>query len=106
MGHDYGWEKLFVAVLSLAGSPDTIQQRLLNAFISSLIRIRPEEDLPQGIQDEFKTLREQLTHRPARGNEGTAAATILAMTEEEASKHAETIVGLYDSVCRYKKPRV
>ncbi len=60
MSLDYVWEKFFVAVHSLAGGQGSIKERLFSAYISALIRLKPD-DLPREMQQEFSMLQEELT---------------------------------------------
>jgi hypothetical protein len=39
MADSYAWEKLFTAVLILAGGSGSLRERLADAYTSSLIRI-------------------------------------------------------------------
>ena len=46
MSAGYAWEKLHTAVLILAQGSRPLRRRLEDAYISSLIRLHPEEDFP------------------------------------------------------------
>ena len=102
MNYKYGWEKLHMAVHSLAGSASQ-SERLVNAVVFSLIHITPENDLPDEMRDEFKEFMSDITSVEAIGDEGSVQATVEAMDEMQISNCAEKIIGFYDSVCRHMK---
>jgi hypothetical protein len=95
---DYIHEKLHVALLSLVG-PERIQDRLYNAYISSLIRLQPD-DFPDSLWEEvdpredFIGLKEAMRSGKPVDDEGTARAATNAMSDEEAKEWAETIVSI------------
>ncbi|CNJ47134.1 hypothetical protein HB991_09170 [Yersinia mollaretii] len=99
MQYRYGWEKFHTAIHSLAGF-GAQQERLLNAYIFSLSHINPDVDLPEYLREEFTELSTSLTRKPAQGDEGTAYATIYAMREDEIHQAIDSIISIYDSVCR------
>lgn len=96
----YGWEKLHLAVHSLAGNGSQAE-RLINAVVFNLVQIRAEDNLPEALRDEFKEFMEWITSVQAEDNGGNVAATINALDEISRSKAVEKIIGFYDSVCRY-----
>jgi len=100
MSVSYAYEKLMIAVMTLATNRAEIKSRLQDAFISSLIHIRPD-DLPEGeLRDKLKTIKDDMTWTPAQGDEGTVAATVRGMLDEDAQKIAERIVSLFLDVRR------
>ena len=93
---NYTWEKLFTTILILATGDGTVQERLIDAYSSSLMRLRPE-DLPEGLQKEFAELQERLTSVEATNpGEGRIHATIKQMEPIEANKVVEQIISIYD----------
>ena len=101
MALDYVWEKLYTAVNILATGQGTIQERLGSAYADSLIRLRGiENDIPDEIRPDFEALGKALTRVKAEGNEGTIIATIRTMEVDEASRHAETILHMFDVVAK------
>ncbi len=97
--YSYVWQKLsLVARDALAGS-GTIQERLLNAYVSGLIRLRPV-DLPAEIQTAFGDVCSWLTRKSA-GEEGAAAATILKLSTEQANYCVEAIIKMAAIVDHY-----
>ena len=103
MSISYGWEKLHTAVHSLCGNGSQ-SERLVSAVVFSLIRIEPKEDLPEELQEEFEEFMKQMISTPAKGDEGTAQATINTLDEMQIKNAIEKIISLYDSVCRHRKP--
>lgn len=98
MSLSYAYEKLMIAVDVLATSPQTIQNRLGNAFISGLTRINPEEDLPVNLRTDFQQLLDQVTRVAAVGDEGTISATTRIMSDDEAAEIAKKILNLFHQV--------
>lgn len=92
---NYTWEKLYTAILTLASGQFSLQERLADAYISSLIRLR-SGDLPRGLRDEFAQLGKRLTCVAPEGDEGSVYATVRAMDTETARMLAEKIVSIYD----------
>jgi hypothetical protein len=103
MKYKYGWEKLHMAVHSLAGSASQ-HERLINAVVFNLIHITPENDLPESMRDEFKDFLTELTSVETVGEIGTVEATVKTLNEMQISNYIEKIIGLYDTVCRYMEP--
>ncbi len=99
MSLNYTWEKLFVAVLSMAKSDSSLQDRLVGAYLS--FHTLRDEDFPEGeLRESFQEITHALTWRPARGDEGTVRATTHLMGDQEAGELVEKIVSLYDEVTR------
>lgn len=94
MGLAYGREKFYQAIDALAASAAPIQKRLVLAA-TFLIRLKPEEDLPETLHEEFHAVWHELTREQAVGNEGNLEATTRKLTDEDASKLAERIFGMY-----------
>lgn len=98
--YSYGWEKLHLAVNSLAGASSQ-RERLVNAVVFHLIHITPENDLPPELQIEFKQFMQSITSVAAKGNEGTVQATVDSLDEVAMHREIEKIIGFYDTVCRH-----
>lgn len=103
MGMSYGWEKLYTATHSLC-TEGSLADRLVNALAFSLIRIKPENDLPKELREEFQEFMTDMRSTQARGDEGTIQATIDSLDELNLIKAAEKILHFYDTVCRYQEP--
>jgi len=100
----YGWEKLHVAVHSLAGAASQ-KERLVGAVVFSLIHINPDVDLPEKMRDEFKQFMQEITSVAAMRDEGTVQATIDTYDELALSRAVEKIIGFYDEICHYRGGR-
>ena len=103
MSFSYGWEKLHSAVHSLCGA-NSQSERLINAASFSLLNIKAERHLPEELRVNFTTLMSDLTSKKASGDEGTIRATINSFNESELNGAIESIISLYDSVCRHQEP--
>ena len=99
----YGWEKLHTAVSCLAGSGDQ-RERLVDAVVSSLIRISPDRDLPPEIRSDFAQFIGDITSVKAERNEGNIQATIDSLEEMGVHRAVEKIIGFYDTVSRHQEP--
>lgn len=99
MSLGYTWEKLYVAVSTLAAGQRSIQERLEDAYISALIRLKAD-DLPDDLQDDFRKLQDELTNVEPVGNEGSVAVSTRAMNGDRASEIAEQIVSMFTHVAR------
>ena len=84
-GLGYIWEKLYVAAETLSTGSGTIQERLLDATVSALMRLEPE-DFGEAYRERFAELMSALS-----GLEGS----ILSMTVEEARHHASEVFDLF-----------
>ena len=99
----YGWEKLQRAVSCLAGRGDQ-RERLVDAVVSSLIRISPDRDLPPEIRSDFAQFIGDITSVKAERDEGNIQATIDSLDEMGVHRAVEKIIGFYDTVCRHQEP--
>jgi hypothetical protein len=95
----YGWQQFHKATLCLvwAGSQ---RERLVGALAYCLVHVKPDEDLPEEIRHDFKTMMQELASKPARGNEGTFAATVATLSDLDVSRYCEKIVSMYDAITR------
>jgi hypothetical protein len=94
--HDYAWEKLYTAIWILAGGTGDLRERIENAYVSALMRLKPD-DFPKGLRREFSYILERLTREePTRPGEGKIRATLSTMTEVELDRYVERIVSIYD----------
>jgi hypothetical protein len=99
MSLDYVWEKFYAAVLILAGSQGTVQERLADAFTGQLIRLETN-DLPEELRGDFEQLERRLTSAEPTGGEGSVDASVQSLSDEEAAHLAEQIVEMYDAVTK------
>lgn len=79
----------------------TIQERLGSAYADSLIRLRGvENQIPDEIRGDFEKLGKELNREEAKADEGTITATMRTMGADEATRHAETILHMFDTVAK------
>jgi len=100
--YDYGWEKLYQGVRIL--TMEIPQRKRLVLAMSEIGRIRPDEHLPNKIVEEFNEFIAYITSVPAKGDEGTIAATVNSLDDSEISEAIDKIIGFYDKVCRHSGP--
>jgi hypothetical protein len=89
----YALEKLSAAVHALAVAEGNVRDRLIEAF-PDLIAVS-ERDLPDELRAEYRSIREELTKREARGKEGRMIATIARMRNSTGAKIALRIYNLH-----------
>ncbi len=102
MSLDYAYEKLSVAVISMATSTDSLQKRLANAYVYGFhtIGLDVKADLTPNLRSLYHEIEKNLTKEPARGDEGSIVATTNVMRDEEAKKLIEQIVYLYEEIAQ------
>lgn len=93
----YAHEKYSVAVNIMATSDKTLRERLYDAFVSSAHLAYTEHGglgpaADPETQERLKSFHQRMTSTPAVGDEGTIAATINAMTDEEVQDAARELV--------------
>lgn len=91
-----GLEKTSLAACILASGTGDLRGRLLQAY-REMADLGPGE-YPESVSDDMAALNHRLTRVP--GNEGSIAATIKTMDEDELQVTARTIVGLYGDISR------
>lgn len=101
---DYAHEKLGTSVDVLATSHGSLQERLWDAWISQGHRAVPMGPGQAGrpMSDELvrklEAFNERMSSKDAVGNEGAYAASILTMTDEEASEAARELLSMHHQV--------
>ena len=95
MSGSYAREKLQTAVLILAAGTGTLRERLEDAYVSSLIRLRPEHHFPwPELRQRFEDLMEELA--PS----GDVKTALASWPEHDLKRIAEGLVGLADGIAR------
>lgn len=103
--HEYTEEKLWQAVSALVGSEDMFS-RIANAAMF-LVRLDTDRDFvvvdeededATDLRDRFTSIWERLTAVKAIGSEGHIAASVRAMSTEDADKVSDDIVSLLMAV--------
>lgn len=99
MSLEYTWEKLSVAVGGMVRSQESLQDRLMGAYLC--FHPLREGDFPEGeLRKSFHDIMHALTWQPAKGDEGTVRATTQQMTDQEASDLIEKLFSLYEEITR------
>ena len=101
--YDYAWEKLHLAVCSLAGTGDQ-RERLVNAVLSLVAGVMPDHHLPPEIRSEFEQFMEEITSVDAKGDEGTLQATVDTLDEIGVQRAVDKILSFYDTISRHQEP--
>jgi len=97
----YAWEKLHMAIHSLAGT-GTQQDRLVGAGMN-LCRLEGK-DFPEDLRDDFLDIKHRMNCVSAQGDEGTLVATARALDELERSSLVKDIISLHDAITRRQEP--
>ena len=97
MALDYGWEKLYSAVLGVASSTASLQERLGDAYLSSVTHIRAE-NVPENVWPRVEAFRKKLTS--AKVSHNIVNATVRQMSDMDATELVGELVGMYDNVAR------
>ena len=91
----YAWEKLHAAVLILATGTGSLRERLVDAYVSSLIRLRSDRHFPSpDLRQSFEDLMQEMAP------DGNVRVALSAWPEGDLKRIAEGIVGLSDRVTR------
>jgi hypothetical protein len=97
---DYAAEKWWIAIHTLAVGTSGLRERLLDACRSGPIIVHDPLSTGLGpkmsdeLVDRMIAFAERITSTPALADEGTVAATISAMTEEELRRAAEEVLSI------------
>lgn len=92
-------ERLRGAVSDLVGRENQ-RERLRKAWVFHLSSLVAETDVPPWFPGEFAKFCADLTRESARGDEGSVAATLDVIDDEEAEGLAQRVVDLYERVAR------
>lgn len=106
MGIGYAWEKMFKAVIGMAVSPATLQERIAAAYTGNIIHLTypgVSDDVPEDLKPMLAEIKAAMETTQPVGNEGTAVASALAMTKAQAEIVACQITRFFDEVqSRYR----
>ena len=95
----YYREKLSAAVDCLIGTSD-IRTRVLNAFVS-MITVAPNGFSDKSMGDRFRYLQERASAMPEEvAGEGTYAATLRSLGDDEVAEIASEILSLHNDMLR------
>ena len=90
-------EVLWVAISALATSGGTLQERLASAAMG-LCSLTSKNELPKQYQDALSSIIQDLTKEPAVLNEGRIDANTSKMSDQDATRIAKEILGLYSKL--------
>lgn len=93
-------DRFYSAALVLAGNGH-IKQRLVTAYEANIEGI-DEQDLPEGLRENFVSLRNRLHCEEPVAGEGPVSATVRKMSADEASRCAETMLSLYSELMKLR----
>ena len=99
--YSYAWEKMFKAVIGMAVSPATLQERVADAYTGNIIHLTypgTGDDLPDDLKPMLAEIKAAMETTQLTGTEGTAVASALAMTDAQAEDVACKITRLFDEV--------
>jgi len=94
MSVEYVREKFSKAVYDLGAAPEGIKARLVHAYSHNIVQANPPKGVSKDIARRIEALHAAMTNKPAEGSEGTIAATVAQMSDEQASKMAQEIVSI------------
>lgn len=97
MKYSYTYEKFTLALNGMAMSPETLQNRIADAYLYHLMHVKVEE-LPDDICYRFENVKEKLTSVDPVGNEGRVKASVAQMSTDEAIEMAREIIYMADVV--------
>lgn len=95
----YVWEKAYCALDSLSTSPQSLKQRIGDAYMFHLMHLQMEELSPE-LKKLFSNIEERLTEEEPAGDEGSVQASLATMTDDMASEVAKDIFKLCYQVIR------
>jgi hypothetical protein len=93
-------DRFYSAALVLAGNGH-IKQRLVTAYEANIEGI-DEQDIPEGLRENFVTLRNRLHCEEPVAGEGPVSATVRKMSVDEASRCAQTMLSLYSELMKLR----
>jgi len=87
--------RLVEAVRILTSDEGTLKHRLMLAYVSQLLEIEPDRDLPEHLRERFQRLRIRLAQDEVVGDTGSVSRELQRMSDEDANEIAREIFGLY-----------
>ena len=101
MSYDHAWELLYLAVRTLATETGTIRPRLEHAFLN--MAHLQEKELPADLVPKFRAIESALTTATLTSGEGSIAATVRQLRDDEAKEIAEQIVHMFIELQGHEK---
>lgn len=97
MKYGYSYEKMSNAVHTLAVGLGSLQQRIADAYLYSIIHVKRDE-LPENTLAKFDKMDRTMHSGTPIGDEGLINASARNLTDNEASEVAEAILFIADEV--------
>jgi hypothetical protein len=91
MASNYAREK-FTAGLNILAGEGPVRQRLLDAYTEQVHHARSDKQVPPPMSKRIEALNQRMTRVAPKGEEGSIAATVAAMTDDEVVAAAHEIV--------------
>jgi len=92
------WENFLAAAQALS-TAGPIKHRLVNAYAAHLACVKADE-LPREVRDDFIELGQCLSIVSPMHGESAVQATVRKMSDRDAARHAQRILGLLDALVR------
>ncbi len=99
MRYGYSYEKMSNAVRTLAVGLESLQQRIADAYLDSVLHVKRDE-LPESTLATFDKMDRTMRSGDPIGDEGIINASARNLTDHEASEVAEAILFIADEVER------
>jgi hypothetical protein len=99
MNYGYGWEKLFLALNGAVSSEKSPKQRLADAYLYQ-IKYVTQQNVPAEVWRKITDLEAALRGQAAVGDEGSVAASVSALSDDEARKWLLEIVSMFNEVAQ------
>ncbi len=98
----YTWERLFAGVLTLAGGPAGIRERLADAYMSQIIRLRPQNrtSAHPGPEDRYDLAKrcDSLLERIAKSDYGAGTTTALVLGARYYKRIGAHVLNILSSI--------
>jgi hypothetical protein len=96
----YAWEKSYLAVMGLATRTCSLKEQVGAAYMYHLTHIHSENVSDPEIRAMLADVAGRVTRIKANGSEGSVAATVAKMSDEEALYLAGVIFRIHDRIAR------
>lgn len=97
--YTHGWKSLHAAMHTLSGASD-LKQRLESAIIFNLTQIKPNNDLPEAIRNDFIGFMNEMHSSRTGDSEGAVWEAIACLDDVGRQSAVTRIIYFYDVVSR------
>jgi hypothetical protein len=94
MAANYAREKFTAGLHILAEGQGDRRQRLVDAYVEQVGHAEPDKQLPPAMAKHIEALHVRMTSVAQKGEEGSVAATVAAMSDEEVGAAVEEILSI------------